>query len=200
MERLSTSSVFAGMMISAGCTAYLKVGGVQGAVLFSIGLLGVVVHNLDLFTGKAGYKEFTLKGFFELFVILAMNFVGTYLFSNIANASSPELSVKCLEIIQARMDSGCIKAFPAAIGCGMMMSLAIGGVRKGSFIPLLFAVPCFIVSGFYHCVADLFYLSVLDGRISVLDYLPVWLTTVAGNWLGCNLHRFLARSNDERPT
>ena len=45
------------MMISLGCTVYLKIGGIVGAILFSIGLLGVVTYQLNLFTGKAGFLE-----------------------------------------------------------------------------------------------------------------------------------------------
>lgn len=35
-------SILAGMMIALGCVLYVKIGGVVGAFLFSIGLLSVV--------------------------------------------------------------------------------------------------------------------------------------------------------------
>ena len=49
--------LLAGMMISLGCTIFLKIGGIVGAILFSIGLLGVVTYQLNLFTGKAGFLD-----------------------------------------------------------------------------------------------------------------------------------------------
>ena len=45
-------SWFAGLLISLGAMAYLSVGGLGGAFLFAIGLIGVIICESYLFTGK----------------------------------------------------------------------------------------------------------------------------------------------------
>ena len=47
-------SILAGIMISLGCIINLQVGGIVGALLFSIGLITILMFNFDLFTGRAG--------------------------------------------------------------------------------------------------------------------------------------------------
>ena len=46
--------MLAGILIAVSAIVYLKIGGVVGAFLFSIGLLTILHFKLGLFTGKAG--------------------------------------------------------------------------------------------------------------------------------------------------
>lgn len=46
-------SILAGIMISLGCIINLQVGGIGGALFFSIGLITILMLNFDLFTGRA---------------------------------------------------------------------------------------------------------------------------------------------------
>ena len=184
--------LLAGMMISLGCTIYLKIGGIVGAILFSIGLLGVVTYQLNLFTGKAGFLELNWMGIREISSILLWNVAGVVITSCMIGYMSPELVNSCHSIIQKRIEFGLDRTFIASIFCGVMMSLAITGILKYNnsiFIPLLFAVPCFILSGYYHCIADAFYFALSGFEIG--DYWIVWIVTVAGNWVGCNLQRLI---------
>ena len=48
------NSILAGIMISIGAALYLVIGGIPGAILFSIGLLTILYFQFHLFTGKAG--------------------------------------------------------------------------------------------------------------------------------------------------
>ncbi len=73
-----------------------------------------------------------------------------------------------------------------------MMTTAVTVARKGRWLPLLFGVPAFIVCGFPHCVADAFYylaapLDFLCGN--AFDILLLYLSIVAGNFVGCNIYR-----------
>lgn len=181
--------ILAGLMISIGCTVFLSVGGIVGSILFSVGLLGVVTYGLDLYTGKSGFLPIDANGFRKLFSILVFNSIGVIVSAYLMSRIHPEFSVKCTELIMGRVDSGLARVLVASIGCGIMMSLAISGVKKNNYLPLLFAVPCFILSGFYHSIADLFYFMVSDVRVS--NYIVVWIVTVIGNWIGCNVHRLI---------
>ena len=48
ISNLFLSAIFAGLAISMGCIAFLSVGGVAGAVLFTFGLLTVVHYFAKL--------------------------------------------------------------------------------------------------------------------------------------------------------
>ena len=183
--------LLAGMMISLGCTIFLKIGGIVGAILFSIGLLGVVTYQLNLFTGKAGFLDLNWMGIREIGSILLLNVIGVVITSCMIGYMSPELVNSCHSIIQKKIEFGLDRTFIASIFCGVMMSLAITGTKKDNnfIIPLLFSVPCFILSGFYHCIADAFYFALSGFEIG--DYWLVWIVTVIGNWVGCNLQRLI---------
>ena len=61
-------SVLAGISISIGCIVNLKVGcGIAGSVLFSIGLMMVVLYRYKLFTGTAGFIE-SIKDVFDVYL------------------------------------------------------------------------------------------------------------------------------------
>lgn len=47
-------SILAGMMIAIGGIINLSIGGIAGALLFSMGLLTILTLRFELFTGKAG--------------------------------------------------------------------------------------------------------------------------------------------------
>lgn len=176
------SSVIAGACIGIGGTVYLKVGGVAGAVLFSIGLIAVVSYKLKLYTGAAGFV--TRDNWTDLFTILAGNIAGCILLSMLPTSLNVD------NIIAARLASGWFNAFLLAIGCGFLMTTAVKFAREGKMLPLLFAVPAFILCGFYHCVADAFYYAV-GWRLLTWELLPVYIATVLGNFVGCNIPRYI---------
>lgn len=182
LRKLALSSVIAGACIGIGGTVYLKVGGVAGAVLFTVGLVSVVAYRLKLFTGTAGFV--TREDWTDLIPILAGNIVGCILVALMPT----HLDVSA--IIEARIASGWFNAFVLAIGCGFLMTTAVKFAREGNWLPLLFAVPAFILCGFYHCVADAFYYAV-GWRQLTWPVLPVYLATVLGNFAGCNIPRYL---------
>lgn len=186
ISKLLLSSVLAGCCIGIGGTVFLKVGGVEGAVLFSIGLIAVVSYKLKLYTGAAGFV--TKSNIWELLPILLGNIVGCILLSLFPT----KLDVSA--IIEARAACEWYNAFVLAIGCGVLMTTAVTFAREGKMIPLLFAVPVFILCGFYHCVADAFYYAVGWNQLS-MNIIPVYLATVAGNFVGCNIPRLAAIVN-----
>lgn len=180
MKKLLVSSVLAGACIGIGGTVYLKVGGVAGAVLFCIGLISVVGYKLKLYTGTAGFV--TRENWTDLFPILGGNILGCILMAMMPT------HLDVTSIIEARVASGWFNAFLLAIACGFLMTTAVKFARENNFLPLLFAVPVFILCGFYHCVADAFYYAVGWQQLS-WPVLPVYLATVLGNFVGCNIPR-----------
>ena len=185
---LCSSSILAGICISIGCVVNLMAGGgIPGAVLFTFGLIAVVHYKYALYTGTAGFvtKKDITNG--NLFMILGGNILGCILMSSLITEAIPEIVSKCNAIVEARAQSTILQALIRSIFCGFLMTTAVKFAREGRWLPLLWAVPVFIIAGFYHSIADCFYISMVNIIDKQVFY--NWLITIFGNFIGCNLYR-----------
>jgi len=177
-------SILAGMFIAIASMLYLLIGGIEGAVLFSVGLLGVVTFNAHLFTGRAGFID-SLKSVTYLFsIILIGNMIGVALVSLPIRLAEYNLTDAADKLIELRLNSSYVSCYIRSMFCGLLMTTAVYGVSKNTYLPLLFSVPAFILCGFYHSIADWSYWLMSSHD---LNYLPKWLVIVLGNFAGCNL-------------
>lgn len=188
-------SILAGMAISIGCVVFLRVGGVAGAVLFAFGLLTCVHFKLPLYTGTAGFVM-DRRELCELFFILGGNIAGCLLMALAMKSSVVGLSDLAGSVTAKRIALQPWQILILSCMCGFIMTTAVKFARAGSFLPLLFGVPVFILCGFVHSIADAFY--ILASPIEVLISDPVmvagnYVAAVAGNFVGCNLYRILCR-------
>lgn len=192
------SSILAGICIGIAGFGYLAIGGIAGAVLFACGLIAVVSYRLKLYTGTAG---FIVKGEVgHLFLVLLGNIIGCFLVGLLARLSPMPIQEAAEKILSGRLALGPWKGGLLAIGCGFLMTTAVTFSRKGQFLPLLFCVPMFIVCGFPHCVADAFYYLTCS-----LDFwgehfwsiLLFYVCIVIGNFVGCNLYRFIMMGEEQ---
>ena len=193
------SAILAGICIAIGGVVYLSVGGVAGAVLFSFGLLTVVHFGYRLYTGTAGFVD-VKKGrdWLDMLIIILGNIVGCGLVALLAHYALPDVVDKAGTLLQGRLAKGALRCGALGIGCGCIMTAAVKYGREGKFLPLLFGVPVFILCGFAHSIADAFYYlaapwSVIGGE--PLKVLAVYLSIVAGNFIGCNLYRWILFSS-----
>ena len=190
MKNIFFLAIFAGILISLGGIAYLKVGGLSGALLFAFGLASVVNYKLPLFTGRAGFVELNANGLMELFVTWLGNLVGCALIGTLVGGGDAVLRECSVSAISSRYCLDMAYVFFSGVLCGIIMTTAVKFASKGEYIPLLLGVPLFIMCGFSHSVADLFYLSAMQfpmqfGYNAVTAYLTVFL----GNFVGCNVPR-----------
>ena len=184
-----SSSILAGICIAFGGIAYLKVGGLAGAILFTFGLLTVVHYKLKLFTGTAGFFE-NKKDLYNLFLILFGNIVGTSIVALLVNVAMPTLVPVASEILANRMENTILSTSILGAGCGFVMTTAVTFGREGKFLPLLFGVPLFIMCGFLHSIADAFYYAVAYASLTI-KVIPIYISIVIGNFIGCNLYRII---------
>lgn len=194
MFKVFRSSILAGICIAMGGTAFLKVGGLEGAILFSFGLLTVVHYALKLYTGTAGFfKVDSPEDWATLPMIICGNFFGCLLMALLIAHVSPQLVEAALGIMAKRDAAGIISCFLNAICCGFIMTTAVQFGRKNHFLPLLFGVPLFIMCGFTHSIADCFYflLGATPEHPITSHILWIWFGEIGGNFLGCNLYRML---------
>ena len=180
-------AVLAGICIGIAGTVYLSVENkIVGAFLFSLGLLTIVTNRLMLFTGKVGYLfENKPKYLLELLIIWLGNFAGT---------GAVALAIRCTRstvssavLCETKLADNPISILILSIFCGALMFIAVNGYRKteqdfGKIIMVILPVAVFILCGFEHCVANMFYFWLADawGLRTVLYLL---LMTV-GNGIG----------------
>ena len=183
------SAIIAGICISIGCVVNLRVGGVAGAVLFAFGLLAVVHYKLKLYTGTAGFIR--AKGDWSMLGnVLLGNIIGCAFTALACSYAQSDILPPDFAIVQSRLAKGPWACFLLAIGCGFIMTTAVQFGREGKFLPLLFGVPVFILCGFAHSVADAFYFLAVPELYSI-DLLMVYIAEVLGNFVGCNLYRWV---------
>lgn len=187
-------SILAGIFIGIAGFGYLAVGGIAGAVLFAFGLIGVVSYKCKLFTGTAGYV--TKDNWLNLIWILIGNLVGTFLIGLMSRVSPMNLNEAADKILVVKTSIPAGHLFVLAIGCGFLMTTAVEFARKDHWLPLLFAVPMFILCGFPHCIADSFYIFACSGFDDTALLITKYIAIVLGNTVGCNVFRWLTGSWD----
>jgi len=161
--------ILAGFMIGIGGTVSLSCDNKYiGAVLFGLGLFSIIFFKFGLYTGKVGYipsrKPLYIK---EVVLTLVGNTIGTFLSAMIIRCTriSPPLIEKAVNTMGAKTSDGVLSMFMLAFFCGMLMFMAVEGCRisraennsTASVVSVFWPVIVFIISGFNHCIADMFY-------------------------------------------
>ena len=179
-------SILAGICIGLGGAIFIKLCGVIGACMFAFGLLTVVHFKLPLYTGTAGFIELNkYKEYEKMIIILFGNILGCILLSY--------MNIKGIDgsnIIQSRLDTSYLQCLLNAIGCGLIMTLIVQGGRDKNLLLIIFGIPLFILLGFYHSIADAFYMMVTPEELRNIFFGRYW-TIVLGNFIGCNIPRLL---------
>ena len=127
-------------------------------------------------------------------IIILGNFVGTaiigYAFRATRSfpkdfiASKGDESFTRLDlIVNAKLNDTPLSIFLLACACGVMMYLAVDGYKKTkSWLFVILPVMVFILCGFEHCVANMFYFCASDcWSLHAVYYL---LIMIAGNAVG----------------
>lgn len=168
-------SIIGGFLIGIGGTAFLAVDNkVVGSVLFAVGLMSICVTEQLLFTGKTPYTM-NLK---NLFIILAGNFVGATVCGVLVRSVKPEFISKATDMCYSKLGEG-TNVVILGLFCNILIYLALEGFKANYPILLIMAVSAFILCGFEHCIANMFYFAV--AKIINVKYLVL---NIFGNLLG----------------
>lgn len=160
-------AVLAGVSISIGGMVFLASGNrVVGSLMFCVGLFMVLTLDFNLFTGKVCYVlDNNWTYVLRLVVIWLGNLIGCvttgYLFRVTRLVSYAE---SCSVLVQTKLDDNLLSLFILAIFCNILIYVAVDGFKNrkaplGSYLSLIFGVSVFVLAGFEHCVADMFYVS-----------------------------------------
>lgn len=189
-------SILAGLLIAIAGYANLIVGGIPGACIFAFGLFSICAMRLNLYTGKAGSCDFTFhykeNSISHLFLtVFCINILAVFLAGIILPYNSKAAEAAAL-IIQNRVTCPLHIAFIKAIFCGIIMEIAVYIFKTTkNYLGVVYGVPLFILCGFYHCIADMFYIAydISINKIIYIDCWTTWLISVIGNFVGCNIRR-----------
>lgn len=189
-------SVMAGICIGIGGIVYLSVENkVVGAALFATGLFTVCTMGYHLYTGKACYLlDSPNKGSYLIWLaqVWAGNLIGTVLvgYAMRLTRSGPALAEKAQALCQMKLGDSLLSIFILAIFCNIMIYIGVESYRSnphplGKYLGILLGIMVFILSGFEHCVANMFYFSVANAwSLTAVGYL---LVMTAGNLVGAVL-------------
>ncbi len=186
MLKTFRESLCAGILITIGGTVFLSCENkTVGAVLFSVALLCICYKSYYLFTGKIGYivEQHTKQDFLNLDIGLFGNLAATFFLGMLLRTVLPNIGEKAAELCSAKLAQFPLYTFIRGFFCGILMYLAVSIYKeKNSVLGILFCVPVFILCGFEHSIADMFYLGA-SGIFSVKIILFTALV-VAGNTFG----------------
>lgn len=182
--------IYAGMMIGIGGTVYLSISNsIIGAIFFSVGLLTICIYKMNLYTGMIGYIiENKLNYIVTLLLTLIGNFIGTMITSLLVlNTRIANLSVRAKEISAIKINDNYLSIFILSIFCGMLMYIAVNTFKKEKdsivrYLAIFICVIVFILSGFEHCIANMYYISL--AKLWSLKSVLSMLIMILGNSVG----------------
>ena len=163
MLRQLAAAVAAGIMIAIGGCVYLaSADKVVGAVFFAVALISICAKGYGLFTGRVGYfvGNHTLTELRGLGMTLLGNAIATFLIGAAVGATMATLGATADTAVAAKLVAPWYTTLLRAVLCGVLMYLAVSIYReKNTYIGILFCVPTFILAGFEHSIADMFYVA-----------------------------------------
>ena len=195
------SGFLAGISISLGGTVFLLCESkIVGAVLFSVGLFSICVFGFHLFTGKVCYVFDNDRSYaLSLPLIWIGNLLGALAAGSLLLQTrlAPALIEKASAVCAAKLSQGYLSAFILAVFCNILIYIAVEGYRTipheiGKYLAILFGVTVFILCGFEHCVANMFYFTA--GRAWSIRAVILLLIMTVGNAAGGVLLPLLRRT------
>ena len=186
--RILLRAFLAGIAISIGGCVYLACDVKWvGAIMFSVGLLTVVAFGFDLYTGKVGYVVENPPSYLKnILVIIIGNFIGClFIGLMMPYDNAPDL-------VDGKLALEWYTVIFKGLMCGILMFIAVDFYKqRKSFLAIFFCVPVFILAGFEHSIADMFY--VCSAGAFSLDSLIFILLVLLGNAIGCMLIPFVRK-------
>ena len=139
-----------------------------------------------MYTGKIGYlaNDFSKKNILNLTVGLAVNLITTFLLGLLIRFAFPTLLDKAYIMCSAKLEQAFLITFIRAIFCGVLMYTAVEIFKeKKTPLGIIFCIPVFILCGFEHSIADMFYFGasgIFEAKILTFELAAVLGNTVGG--------------------
>lgn len=181
----------AGVMIGIGGAVFLACndgtlfGKVAGAVLFSVALMSICLTGMYLYTGKICYifDNSDRTCLLSLVVGIVGNYIGALFVGLITSLASPVIHSRAQLLTAAKLDMKWYNVIIMAFLCDILIYIAVQVYKtKKSVVGIIFCIPTFILCGFEHSIADMYYVSAAHSFS--IDTAVFILLVIAGNTLG----------------
>ncbi len=180
--QMFTLAVLAGAFIGLGAAAYtMAMTGVDpsfgparmlGGVVFSLGLILVIVGGAELFTGNALIAMAAVDGLVEpaeilrnWLVVFVGNFVGAIGIAcaiSLTGKLDGAFGTTAIGIAEAKANLGWLQAFASGILCNLMVCLAVwlslaARTAVGKILAIIWPITGFVLLGLEHSIANLYF-------------------------------------------
>ena len=183
--RMILLGIFAGMFIACGASASsvamhnisnVGLARLVAGTIFPVGLMMIVFVGGELFTGDCLMIMGCLHGKFSvwsmikvLLIVFLSNFIGSALIAGLVNASGQLhysgdlLGAFTIKVAMGKLNMSFGTAFASAIMCNIFVCIAVlmAAAAKdisGKVWAIFFPIMAFVVSGYEHCVANMYYI------------------------------------------
>ncbi len=186
MLRKVLSGAQAGVMISIGGAVFLACDNrYVGAALFTVALLTICIRGYSLYTGKIGFipEKHDKEAFSVLLTGLLGNVIATTVCGYLIRFGLPALGDTAAAVCEAKLGQSFVQTLIRGFFCGVLMYVAVSVWRDHKkIVGILFCIPVFILAGFEHSIADMFYFAA-SGIVSLRAFAFIW-TVILGNSIG----------------
>ena len=183
--RMILLGIFAGMFIAGGASASslamhaisnVGLSRLVAGAIFPVGLMMIVLVGGELFTGDCLMIMGCVHGKFSaakmikvLVVVYLSNFLGSVLFAELVNLSGQYsytnglMGAFTIKVAMGKVNLSFGAAFASGILCNIFVCMAVLMAMAakdiaGKVWAIFFPILAFIVSGYEHCVANMYYI------------------------------------------
>lgn len=174
--KIFLNAILAGLFIGIAGTVCMAVPNpVMGAFLFGFGLLTIVSYGFKLYTGAIGYLAIQGKNapryLVELLLIWLGNLMGCFAVGQLVRQtrSFPAFAERVSAVCAAKAGDSITSWLILSFFCGILMYVAVETFKRKEELPslvrtavLFLCVAIFILSGYEHCIANMYYFSAAD--------------------------------------
>lgn len=185
-------AIMAGAFIAMGGVVFLSLNNkIVGAFMFSLGLFAVCTLKYNLFTGKVGYLFCNdVKTYLPwCLMVWVGNLVGSIIVAELVRLTrvAPGLIEKSTKLVQVKADDTLISLFVLGIFCNIMVVHAVDQYLNnpheiGKYLGIIMSIMVFILVGFEHSIADMFYIQM--ARMWNSQTIIALIVITLGNVLG----------------
>lgn len=185
-------AIMAGAFIAMGGVVFLSLDNkIVGAFMFRLGLFAVCTLKYNLFTGKVGYLFCNdVKTYLPwCLMVWVGNLVGSIIVAELVRLTrvAPGIIEKSTKLVQVKADDTLISLFVLGIFCNIMVVHAVDQYLNnpheiGKYLGIVMSIMVFILCGFEHCIADMFYIQM--ARMWNSQTIIALIVITLGNVLG----------------
>lgn len=177
------NGILAGIMVSVGGCAYLSTDNKYlGSFLFSIGLFTIFSYGFALYTGRIGYAIGQNKDK-NILLIPAWcgNLTGAIITGVLLHFTriSSKINPRAKELCSVKLSDSAFSILFLSFFCGLLMFIAADNFKNAGnpvqkYLAVIMPVMVFILCGFEHCVANMFYFTAGNSwNLKALLYMAV---------------------------